>query len=67
MEEAKKKIQSFRFIATGIKTTELLVAGCWLLVTSNQPPETQPINRLPLLAKFSNNPKSNIICLKAGF
>ncbi len=36
MEEAKKKIRSYRFIATGIKTTELLVACRWLLVTRNQ-------------------------------
>ncbi len=41
MEEAKKKIRSFRFIATGIKTTELLVAGYWLLVTRNQRPATR--------------------------
>ncbi len=40
MEEVMKKIRSFRLIATSIKTTELLVAGCLSLVTGYQKPET---------------------------
>ncbi len=46
MEEAKKKIRSFRFIATGIKTTELLVTGYQKPETSHQKPAAQPINYL---------------------